>query len=37
MDYTRAREELGYEPQFDLVSGLTDYLAVLREARAAGS
>jgi nucleoside-diphosphate-sugar epimerase len=32
MDYSRAHAELGYEPRFDLVSGLTDYLAVLRAA-----
>jgi UDP-glucose 4-epimerase len=35
MNISRAREELGYEPRFDLVAGLTDYLAELRAARAA--
>lgn len=32
MDYARARAELGYEPRFDLVTGVTDYLAELRAA-----
>ena len=34
MDNSRARSELGYEPRYDLVSGLTDYLAELRAAKA---
>ena len=34
MDNSRARTELGYEAKYDLVSGLTDYLTVLRAARA---
>jgi nucleoside-diphosphate-sugar epimerase len=32
MDISRARADLGYEPRFDLVSGLKDYLAELRAA-----
>jgi nucleoside-diphosphate-sugar epimerase len=33
MDISRARADLGYEPQYDLVRGLGDYLAELRAAR----
>lgn len=32
MDFSRARADLGYEPFYDLVAGLTDYLAELRAA-----
>jgi nucleoside-diphosphate-sugar epimerase len=32
MDISLARAELGYEPRYDLVAGLTDYLAELRAA-----
>ncbi|HZU06212.1 MAG TPA: NAD(P)-dependent oxidoreductase [Chloroflexota bacterium] len=32
-DISRAREELGWEPQYDLESALRDYAAVLRRSR----
>jgi UDP-glucose 4-epimerase len=34
-DITRAREELGYRPEYDLEKGIADYLAALRKIKAA--
>jgi UDP-glucose 4-epimerase len=34
-DITRARAELGYEPQYDLEKGIADYLASLEQLKAA--
>jgi UDP-glucose 4-epimerase len=34
-DITRAREELGYRPQYDLEKGIADYLATLKLLKAA--
>jgi len=34
-DISRAREELGYKPQFDLERGIADYLAALKQMKAA--
>ena len=34
-DIARAREELGYKPQFDLERGIADYLAALKQMKAA--
>jgi UDP-glucose 4-epimerase len=34
-DITRARAELGYQPQYDLEKGIGDYLASLRDMKAA--
>jgi len=34
-DISRAREELGYKPQFDLERGIADYLAALKQIKAA--
>jgi UDP-glucose 4-epimerase len=34
-DITRAREELGYRPQYDLEKGIADYLATLKQLKAA--
>jgi UDP-glucose 4-epimerase len=31
MDLTRAREDLGYEPQYDIGSAIADYVGWLRE------
>ena len=33
-DISRAREELGYEPQFDLEHGIADYLDALKQLKA---
>ena len=34
-DITRAREELGYRPEYDLERGIADYLASLKQLKAA--
>ena len=34
-DISRARSELGYEPQYDLEAGIADYLASLKRLEAA--
>jgi nucleoside-diphosphate-sugar epimerase len=34
-DITRAGEELGYRPQYDLEKGIADYLATLKLLKAA--
>jgi UDP-glucose 4-epimerase len=34
-DISRAREELGYKPEFDLERGIADYLAALKQMKAA--
>ena len=34
-DISRARAELGYEPQYDLEAGIADYLAILKRLEAA--
>jgi UDP-glucose 4-epimerase len=34
-DISRARAELGYEPQYDLEKGIADYLASLKQLKAA--
>ena len=34
-DITRARTELGYQPEYDLEKGIADYLAALRQMKAA--
>jgi UDP-glucose 4-epimerase len=34
-DVTRAREELGFRPEYDLEAGIADYLASLRRLKAA--
>jgi nucleoside-diphosphate-sugar epimerase len=31
LDMTKAKEDLGYEPEYDLESGFRDYISVLRE------
>ena len=34
-DISRARAELGYKPEFDLERGIADYLAALKQMKAA--
>ena len=34
-DISRAREELGYKPEYDLERGIADYLAALKQMKAA--
>lgn len=36
-DISRAREELGFEPQFDLMSGVSDYIEILKRISASRS
>jgi UDP-glucose 4-epimerase len=33
-DVTRARQELGFKPEYDLEKGIADYLASLRQLKA---
>ena len=33
-DISRARDELGYKPEFDLEKGIADYLAALKRMKA---
>ena len=34
-DISRAREELGYKPEYDLERGIADYLAALKQMKVA--
>ena len=36
-DISRARDELGYKPEYDLEKGIADYLASLKRMKAATS
>ena len=33
-DISRARDELGYKPEYDLEKGIADYLAALKQMKA---